>query len=131
MNPDDRRNGRPLTTNQTEQYLLNMSFDEVFKLLMVGMLAYNATDNRYDRIQVDSTSGGIKVASSDSALAARLDDTSTANTIYIGKAPVGSATSASVWQIAKLDTSSGLVKTWAGSAGFTQVWDNRTSLTYN
>lgn len=62
--------------------------------------------------------------------ATRIDDT-TPNTIYIGKASVGASSSDSVWQIAKLDTSSGLIKTWAGSAGFTQVWDNRTLLTYN
>lgn len=63
--------------------------------------------------------------------ATRLDDTSTANTTYIGKAAIGSATSSAVWQIAKLDTSSGLVKTWAGSAGFTQIWDDRTSIIYS
>ena len=61
----------------------------------------------------------------------RLDDTSTVNTIYIGKAPVGSSESSAVWQIAKLDTSSGLKKTWSGNAGFTQVWTDRTSLTYS
>lgn len=60
----------------------------------------------------------------------RLDDTADP-IIYIGKAPVDSVESDPVWQIAKLDTSSGLIKTWAGSAGFTQVWDDRTSLTYN
>lgn len=51
--------------------------------------------------------------------------------LYIGKATIGSATSSSVWQIAKLDTSSGLIKTWADNAGFTQVWDDRTSITYS
>lgn len=61
--------------------------------------------------------------------AVRIDDSNEPIT-YIGKAPIGSSTSAAVWQIAKLDTSSGLIKTWAGSAGFTQIWDNRAGLTY-
>ncbi len=71
------------------------------------------------------------VESSSPTQATRLDDTSTANTVYIGKAPVNATNSTAVWQIAKLDTSSGLSKTWAGSAGFTQVWDDRTILTYS
>ena len=64
--------------------------------------------------------------------AVRIDDQTTADTTYIGKASVGSLTSGAVWQIAKLDTSSGLVKTWAdGDASFNNVWDNRASLTYS
>ena len=70
------------------------------------------------------------IPTTDTALATRIDDT-TPGTVYIGKAPVDSAISAAVWQIAKLDASSGLSKTWAGSAGFTQIWDDRASLTYN
>jgi hypothetical protein len=81
---------------------------------------------------VDNGDGsfGLKTQSSP-ALAVRIDDTTTANTTYIGKATIGSATSSAVWQIAKLNTSSGLIKTWAdGSSSFDQIWDNRTSLTY-
>lgn len=64
--------------------------------------------------------------------AVRIDDTTTANTTYIGKALIGSTTAAEVWQIAKLDTSSGLIKTWAdGDASFNNAWDNRASLTYS
>ena len=62
--------------------------------------------------------------------ATRLDD-STDPILYVGKAPVGSSESAEVWQIAKLDTSSGLVKTWAGTADFSYAWSDRVSLTYN
>lgn len=61
-----------------------------------------------------------------------IDDTTTANTTYIGKAPIASATSSAVWQIAKLDTSSGMVKTWAdGDSQFNKIWDNRDSLSYS
>lgn len=64
--------------------------------------------------------------------AVRLDDTTTADTTYIGKAATASATSAAVWQIAKLDTSSGLIKTWAdGDSQFDNIWDSRSSLNYS
>ena len=52
---------------------------------------------------------------------------------YVGKAAIGSATSASVWQIMKIDESGDpeLVITWAdGNDNFDNVWDNRLSLTY-
>jgi hypothetical protein len=62
--------------------------------------------------------------------ATRLDDTTTANVTYVGKAAVGSATSSAVWQVQKIDQTTGLVITWAGSAAFNQIWDNRASLTY-
>lgn len=60
-----------------------------------------------------------------------VDDTSTANVTYIGNAIPGSSTANAVWQIKKLNTSSGIVGSWAdGNALFDNVWDNRTSLTY-
>lgn len=66
------------------------------------------------------------------SLAVRLDDTTTADTIYIGKAPIGSATNAAVWQISRLATSSGLIKTWSdGDASYNNIWDNRASLSYS
>jgi hypothetical protein len=80
----------------------------------------------------DNGDGTFSIRSGDPNLAVRLDDVSTADVTYIGKASIASTTSDAVWQIAKLDTSSGLVKTWAdGSASFTQVWDDRTTITYS
>lgn len=68
----------------------------------------------------------------DKPFATRIDDTTTANTTYIGKAAIGAATSSAVWQISKLDTSSGLIKTWAdGDTLFNNIWDNRASLSYS
>ena len=65
-------------------------------------------------------------------LATRIDDVTTADTTYIGKAAIATATSAAAWQIAKLDTSSGLIKTWAdGSASFSKIWDDRVSISYS
>jgi len=66
----------------------------------------------------------------EAALATRIDDSNDPIT-YVGKAPIGSATSSAVWQVAKLDTTSGLVKTWAdGNASYDNIWDNRASLSY-
>lgn len=65
-----------------------------------------------------------------SATAVRIDEVSSTLS-YIGKAPIGSATSSPVWQIAKLDSTAGLIKTWADSnANYDNVWDDRVSLSY-
>jgi hypothetical protein len=79
-------------------------------------------------IPLNTVNGGLTTESV--ALATRIDDTADP-IIYIGKAVVGASEASAIWQIAKLDTSSGLSKTWAGTAGFTQVWANRAGLTYN
>jgi hypothetical protein len=59
-----------------------------------------------------------------------VDDQST--TVYVGKAIVGSSEVAAVWQIKKVLTAGASTKVlWAnGSASFTNLWANRTSLTY-
>lgn len=81
----------------------------------------------------DATQEWRRSTGEGSSLAVRLDDTTTADVTYIGKAAIGSTTSAAVWQIAKLDTATGLIKTWAdGDASFNNVWDNRaTTVTYS
>ena len=107
-------------THRSEQGVLNRSFDEQFQVLAVEMLAYNAASNTLDR-----------TTSATTPLATRVDDTSTADIIYIGKAAAGAVTSAAVWQICQLDTSDGTVKTWAdGNGNYDNIWDNRTSLSY-
>jgi len=62
-----------------------------------------------------------------------LDGTTTANVKYVGEAAIGSATSAACWRIKKLDktTSNVLIIKWAGTTStFSQVWDNRGTLSY-
>lgn len=49
--------------------------------------------------------------------------------MYLGTADFGADTSEAVWQIKKIDTSSGVAITSA-SENYDQVWDNRASLTY-
>lgn len=51
---------------------------------------------------------------------------------YIGNAAIGSATSGAVWQIKRLDATSGLIKLWAdGNDNYDNIWDNRASLSYS
>lgn len=59
-----------------------------------------------------------------------IDDTSTANVLYVGQAEIGSASSDPVWQIKKINQTSGVVVTWADGAAFSQVWDDRVGLVY-
>lgn len=82
-------------------------------------------------IPVTVVAGGSAAAQTVS----KIDDTTTANVVYIGKAELTGAaisTSSAVWQIKKLDTSSiALDKKWAdGDSSYNNVWDNRASLTY-
>lgn len=55
--------------------------------------------------------------------AVQIDDYTTTNVTYIGKAPVGTATSTAGWQIQKIDETTGMVITWAdGNSNFDNVW---------
>lgn len=51
------------------------------------------------------------------------------NYLYTGTADPGSATSSAVWRISRYDFSSGI--TYADTGLYTQIWDNRESLTYS
>ena len=51
---------------------------------------------------------------------------------YAGKALAGSATSSAVWQIKKINESSGVVITWAdGNTDYDNIFNNRESLSYS
>jgi hypothetical protein len=63
--------------------------------------------------------------------ATQLDDYSTANMTYVGVASVGSLTSDAVWQIKRLDETTGLVIEFAGEGAYSEIWDDRTSLVYS
>ena len=100
--------------------------------------ASSAADDRKKITKTDvGSKSGIDVAIISGAsgvtnLATQTDETTTANTTYVGKATIGSATSSAVWQIFKiLDTGGNLAITWADSNdSFDNIWDNRASLTY-
>lgn len=68
------RSGVPDKTSQTEQYVLNYSFDELYKILMVGLAAYNSTSGNYDRIQIDDASGGLKISDAQNVVIQNLTD---------------------------------------------------------
>jgi hypothetical protein len=63
----------------------------------------------------------------------RLDDITTPNMIYIGMAEIGSLPSVAVWQIKRVDETTGLIITWAdGDDAFDNIWNNRaTTITYS
>lgn len=65
--------------------------------------------------------------------ALRVDDTTTPNVTYVGYGAMGAATGDSVWKMKKIDTSSGVVITWAdGDASYNNEWDNRaTTVVYS
>lgn len=66
----------------------------------------------------------------DGTYAVRIDDSGAYT--YVGKAVSGSSTASAVWQIQRLDESSGLVILFAdGDTLFNNVWDNRVSLSYS
>lgn len=50
---------------------------------------------------------------------------------YVGEAAIGTATSSASWRIKKVDSTSGISITWAGTGTFDQIWDNRASLSYS
>lgn len=50
---------------------------------------------------------------------------------YVGEATIGTATSAASWRIKKVDSTTGISITWAGSGVFNQIWDNYDSLSYS
>lgn len=128
-NPALNQNNRPERTAETEQYILNLSFDKLHEILMTGLLAYNATTEQYDRIQINPATGELRTGAI--ALATRVDDTSPPIT-YVGKAVPGTATSSATWQIQKIDESSGVITTWAdGNSNYDNVWDLRSSLVYS
>lgn len=62
-----------------------------------------------------------------------LIDSPDASTTYIGNASIGTATSAALWSIKKVSISGTLTTmAWAGGTdAYSNIWDNRASLTYS
>ncbi len=59
-------------------------------------------------------------------------DDSASPVLYLAEGPTGAATSAALWRIMRITTSSGVVIEWAdGNDLFDNVWDNRASLSYS
>ena len=59
----------------------------------------------------------------------QVDNTSSATYTYIGEAEPGSLGTAAVWRIMQVTNANGSIA-YADSGNFSQVWNNRTGLTY-
>jgi hypothetical protein len=60
-----------------------------------------------------------------------IDETSTANAVYIGQADPGTDVATAGWRIKRILESSGTHIDWAdGNAGFNKVWDDRLTYVY-
>jgi hypothetical protein len=123
---------------RTSQYIDNESFNETTGLRVTeiggsdGAQVNTAKVNSDGSVDVTVVAGGSAAAN----YTTKIDDTTTANMVYIGKAALtGSAvaTSAASWQIKRIDTSTlAMDKKWAdGNDSFDNIWDSRSSLTYN
>lgn len=118
-------------TGNVQNEIINREHDEDLEAKRSAIWGVDPNDSSENRMAVDS-SGKMLASTEETTYATRLDDSTTANTVYIGKATIGSATSSAVWQIKKVDTTTGADTTWAdGNDNFDNNWDNRASLTYS
>lgn len=88
--------------------------------------------DRATKPKVDSY-GPVEVTDgSSSDYVVKIDEVS-ASVTYIGRAAIGSAEAAAVWQIQKLDkVTTVLTIGWAdGDTLFNNIWNNRASLSYS
>jgi len=97
-------------------------------------LLYGYNGSEWERLITDG-SGNLKISGDINTTSIpygiRIDEAS-ATVTYIGKAVPGTATSASTWQIQKIDTTSGTVITWAdGNGDFDNEWDERAGYSYS
>ena len=104
--------------------------------LAVGALVLPLPDGAATAAKQDTTNTKLDdilaATSSSQTHKTILDDTTTTNVTYVGKAAIGSATSSAVWQIQKIDETTGMVITWGGTGAFDQVWNNRaTTVVYS
>jgi hypothetical protein len=89
----------------------------------------NVKVNPSGALAVEATISGT-VATTSPTYKTLIDETTTPSVTYLGKAAIGTATTAASWQISKIDESGSVTSiTWSGS-GFTAIWDNRTSISY-
>lgn len=107
---------RPPSQNKyPEQYMQNTSFDEEFGVNAVETLGYDGQN--LQRSQADAV-----------ALKVTVSGTNT----FLAMAAAGTAQTTAKWQARKIDTSSGVVVTFAdGNASFDNVATDLTALSYS
>ena len=119
-------------TEHSVQRMENSSYDTDFGVLTREFLAYDPVAGVLVRVKANSQ-GELIVSTEGGEQAVNVQvNSGDANIEYIGKAPIGSLTSAEVWQIKKIDITTGTVITWAdGDDSFNNEFDNRESLSYS
>lgn len=77
-------------------------------------------------VEIDPITGGVVASITGgfgTSFAVRVDDFTTPNVSYVGRAVPGTLDNDPDWQIEKVDQTTGTVITWAnGNADFTNVW---------
>lgn len=102
-------------TKHSEQNILNNVYDTLLRSLAVTQMGYTGQGTQ---------------ATVGQSMALKL--TTGTNVVYLAIAAPGSNQSSAVWQARKIDTSSGVVITWAdGDASFDNVATDLTALSYS
>ena len=124
----DRHNlSRQMKVNEDGSIDVNAELE--VKDIQIG--AVEIKDGTTDIRAIVNSDGSINNTQVVVVYGTRIDE-ATSTVTYIGKATPGTATSVSLWQIQKIDTTTGTVITWAdGNGNFDNVWDNRASLSYS
>jgi hypothetical protein len=97
-----------------------------------GGSSWVATDGNGIPVPIQLDNGAIPVVSSGSTtyITIMREKTGDPQTTYIGKAAPGTLTSEAAWQVASLDENTNLDLLYADGGAFTQVYDDRETLTY-
>jgi hypothetical protein len=113
---------------RSSQSIDNFSFDEEYLQSAVEVLVENTEGTALVRQKAIATEAKQDELIGNKAL--RLAESG--NYTYIGKAEIGASPSSAVWQIKRIDETSGLVISWAdGDDIYDNVWDNYLTLSYD
>lgn len=105
----------PNDTAYTEQYMGNRSFDDTYKQNAVETLGFDGQSLQ----RLNASNMAVKVV---------VDGTNT----FLALAAPGTPQSTAKWQCRKIDTSTGVIITWAdGNSNFDNVSSDLSSLTYS
>ena len=108
-------NRPPAQNKYSEQYMGNTSFDEDFGVNAVETLGYDGVALQ----RLNASNMAVKVT---------VDGTNT----FLALAAPGTTQATAKWQARKIDTSSGVVITWAdGNSSFDNVASDLTALSYS
>ena len=117
---------RPVYRKYDNQEISNREHDD--DLAVKKVMPYGWTGEAAVALKIDAL-GNLSITSKDEIF--YWDDTTTADTVYLGYAVGGSLTSDSVWKIAKVDTSNKNILLADGNNNYDNEWDNRATLNYS